>query len=267
LGELPTEDWSGIGFGISVLLAASVAAAFFTNRHQSSPVENSSAIPRAYLRLVVIAPWIALLAYTMKSGMVTPGRLIAPYYPLLLPALLAGTSQSQIIRRIWWRALVGVNLILALIVLVLLPDRPLWPAKTILSKLAVQHPNQHLIARALNVYTVYSTRYDPLANVRALLPPEAATIGFIGAEDDCDISLWLPLGGRRVEHFLASDPPERFRQAKIEYVVVGGLNLQLRGLTFNEWQQRTGAKLVATTTTTLKVAEGPQSWFIVRFDP
>jgi hypothetical protein len=267
LGELPTDDWSGLGFGVSLLLAVSVVAAGFIKRHSPAAAERKPIIPQAYLQFVIIAPWFALLAFAMKSGMVTPDRLIAPYYPLLPPLLLMGAAQTQIIRWAWWKILVAMTLILAVIVLALAPDRPLWPAKTILLKLAARHPEQHLIARALNVYTVYSTRYDPLANVRALLPPEAATVGFIGAEDDCDVSLWLPLGGRRVEHFLASDPPERFRQAKIEYVVVGGLNLQLRGLTFDEWQQRTGAKLVATTTATLKVAEGPQSWFIVRFDP
>ena len=46
------------------------------------------AIPREFSRLVLVAPWIALLAYGMKSGMVTPQRLIAPYYPLLVPLLL-----------------------------------------------------------------------------------------------------------------------------------------------------------------------------------
>jgi hypothetical protein len=101
--------------------------------------------------------------------------------------------------------------------------------------------------------------------VRPLLPPEVKAVGFIGAEDDCDISLWLPLGSRRVEHFLLSDPPERFRREHIEYVVVGGLNLQLRGTTLDDWRQKTGAELVASTNATLKVSEGPQAWHVVRF--
>ena len=100
---------------------------------------------------------------------------------------------------------------------------------------------------------------------RTLLPPETKIVGFIGAEDDCDISLWLPLGSRRVEHFLLSDPPERFRQARVEYVVVGGLNLQLRGTTLDEWLKKSGAELVAGTNATLKVSEGPQPWHVVRF--
>jgi hypothetical protein len=284
LGELPTEDWAGIGFGLSVLLAVSVIGSFGIRRLKHStfniqqPTSNSRqpggtlSVECSALNvecwmfpLLRLAPWIALLAYTMKSGMVTPARLIAPYYPLLLPLLLAGAGQSQIVRRRWWRALAGGALVLAFVVLILTPDRPLWPAQTILSGLAARHPNQHLISRALDVYTVYAKRSDPLADVRALLPKDAQTVGFIGAEDDCDISLWLPLWSRRVEHFRLSDPPERFRQARVEYAVVGGLNLQLRGTTLDAWLQKTGAEVVASTNATQKVSEGPQAWHMVRF--
>jgi hypothetical protein len=181
--------------------------------------------------------------------------------------LIVGAGQSQIVRRNWWRALVAVVLILAFAVLVAAPDRPLWPAKTILTKLAAANPDSHLISRALNTYSVYAGRADPLADVRKLLRPKISRVGFIGAEDDCDISLWLPLGSRRVAHFLLSDPPEIIRQANIEYVVVSGLNLQLRGVTLDDWLKITGAELVGTTNATLKVSEGPQSWFVVRLKP
>ncbi len=275
LGELPTEDWVGMGFGLSVLLAVSVIAGLAIRRAPhpvSLPIgwgeggrRPGEGIPAGIRRLVLIAPWLALLAYCAKAGMATPARLVAPYYPLLLPLLLAGAGQSQIVRRAWWRSLAGGVLFLALVVLVLSPDRPLWPAQTILSGLAARHPNQHLISRALDVYTVYAKRSDPLADVRRLLPPKIKVVGFIGAADDCDISLWLPLGSRRVEHFLLSDPPERFRQEQIEYVVVGGLNLQLCGTTLDAWRQKTGAELVASTSATLKLSEGPQAWHVVRF--
>jgi hypothetical protein len=285
IGELPTEDWAGIGFGLSMLLLISVPASLLIGRklergcvqstsrstHETSSLlrlglrpQPRSVIPREFCLLVLLAPWIALLAYCMKSGMVTPQRLIAPYYPLLLPLLLIGAGQSQIIRRFWWRVMVGGVLILAFVVLVLSPDRPLWPAKTILSKALVQHPGQRLLTRALNVYTVYGNRSDPLADVRALLRPEIKTVGFIGTEDDTDISLWQPIGERRVEHFLLTDPPEQVRQ-RVQYVVVGGFNLQLRRTTLDAWLEQSGAELVATTNATLKVSEGVQPWYVVRF--
>jgi hypothetical protein len=259
LGELPTEDWAGIGMGLSLLLAVSVIANFF--------VRPDSLRRRPPYFLALVSPWVALLAYTMKSGMVTPERLIAPYYPLLIPLLVIGAGQSQIVRRAWWHVLVGFVLLMALVTLVLLPDRPLWPAQTVLAKLAEAHPENHLIARAREVYVVYARRSDPLPQVRALLPSGIKVVGFIGAEDDCDISFWLPLGSRRVEHFLLTDPPDRFRQEGVKYAVVGELNLQLRDVALDDWLQKTDARVIASTNGILKVAEGPKQWYLVRIGP
>jgi hypothetical protein len=266
IGELPTEDAAGIGFGLSVLLLLSFTASRFIKTGGSAETAFHPAIPRDFSKLVLVAPWIALLAYGMKSGMVTPQRLIAPYYPLLVPLLLTGVGQAQIIRRCWWRVLAGGVLILAFVVLILSPDRPLWPAKTILARLQSEHPDQRKIARALKVYTVYAGRADPLAGVRALLPPETKSVGFIGTEDDTDLSLWQPFGERRVEQFFLTDPPEKIRQ-QVEYVVVGGFNLKEQHTTLEAWLQQSGAELFATTNATLKVTDGLQPWYVVRFKP
>ena len=267
IGELPTEDSAGIGFGLSVLLLVSmVAAAGF--KKGAGTIENkitpARAIPSEFSRLVLIAPWMALLAYGMKSGMVTPQRLIAPYYLLLAPLLLVGAGQSLVIRRRWWQALAGGSLFLALVVLTVSPDRPLWPAKTILSKASARHPDQRLIDRALKVYTVYSERPDSLAGVRALLPPGTKVVGFMGSEDDCDISLWRPYGERRVEHFLVTDSSGQIRE-RAEYVVVSGYYLEEHGITFNDWLQKSGAEFIAATNATQKITSGAQPWEIVRF--
>jgi hypothetical protein len=264
VGELPTEDWAGVGFGISLLLAVSVVANF--SRAWGAPGLPRCVVPAGFRRLVLIAPWIALLFFCAKSAMNTPARLVAPYYPLLLPLLLAGAGQSQIVRRGWWRAMTAGVLLLALVVLIMSPDRPLWPAKTILSEALARYPDQRLIARALKVYTVYSERSDPLAGVRALLPPDIKVVGFIGTADDADISLWRPIGERRVEHFFLTDPPEQIRQ-RVQYVVVGGYNLKQQNTTVDAWMQSSGVELVATTNATLKVSEELQPWYVVRFKP
>src|SRR5207244_12186665 len=114
--------------------------------------------------------------------------------------LLAGAARGEIVRRRWWRWLVWGNFLLALAVLILTPARPLWPAKTILSKARAAKPDQRLLARAEKVYTVYSERSDPLAGLRTLLPKDVSTIGFVATADDIDISLWRPYDTKRVEH-------------------------------------------------------------------
>jgi len=259
LGELPTEDWAGLGFGLSALLAISVVAGLFV-RH--APVSAFRSPLFAFVRL---APWLALLAFCAKSGLTTTARLISPYYPLLLPLLLAGAAQPQIVRRHWWRVLVCGNLILAVAVLILTPGRALWPAQTILSKLAAENPDSHLLARAQKVYSVYAGRSDPLAGVRDLLPKEISVVGFLGGPDDADISLWRPLGTRRVEHFFPTDTPEEIRRRGIEYAAVNGAALQADGTTIGDWLRQSGAELVGTTNETLKVSAGAQPWIVVRF--
>ncbi|MGA2786709.1 MAG: hypothetical protein ABSF60_04205 [Verrucomicrobiota bacterium] len=267
LWELPTEDWAGVGFGISLLALISALASFFGGGFCMAKVSAGQSVPPKLCRWVLVTPWVALLAYCAKAGMATPARLIAPYYPLLLTLLLVGAGQAQIVRRGWWRALAGGVLLLALAVLILSPDRPLWPAKTILSKALARYPSQRLIARALKVYTVYSERSDPLAGVRALLPPDLKVVGFLGTGDDCDISLWRPYGTRRVEHILFDETTEQIRQRGIQFAVVSGLRLEQSQTTLETWLAAHDAELLATTNATIKVGDGPQPWYVVRFRP
>jgi len=145
---------------------------------------NTGAIPRVVRRCVLIAPWVALLAYCMKSGMVTGARLISPYYPLLLPLIVMLPGTGRFVRTGWWRVLVWANFLLAVPVLVLTPGRPLWPAQTVLCRLQATHPTSHAIGRALEVYKVYSIRWDPLAKVRESLPASLKVVGFLASEDD-----------------------------------------------------------------------------------
>jgi hypothetical protein len=216
-------------------------------------------------RAALVAPWISLLAYCMKSGMVTPQRLITPYYPLLFPLLLIGAGQSQVVRRRWWRALAGVVMLLALAALVHTPPRPLWPWRTIISKALAARPYQPELLRAQKVYEVYGVRSDPLARVRAYFPLGVKVIGFMGTGDDLDISLWKPYGSRRVEHFLLSDSPEEIRKRGIEYAVVGGFNLAANGTTIEAWLQKSNAELVSTITAIVTVNHGLETWYVVKF--
>jgi hypothetical protein len=90
-------------------------------------------------------------------------------------------------------------------------------------------------------------------------------VGFMGTCDDIDISLWRPLGTRRVEHILLSDSLEQIQKRHIQYAVIGEVNLLQSHTTFAEWQAKTRAELVATATGTMTVTQGPHPWYIVRF--
>jgi hypothetical protein len=310
LGELPTEDATGIGFGISVLVVGSLlgslvyrikarriaGVAYHEYAREVETVDVTSAgskrpqkgsanerslkegsneiwqllnwpsgrgVPPLIRRCALVAPWIALLAYCMKSGMVSGARLISPYYPLLLPLVLVISGSDKVVRSAFWRVLVWANLILAVAVLIVTPGRPLWPAQTILSRLHARRPANRAVERALEVYKVYGIRWDPIAKVRELLPPTEKTIGFMGSEDDIDVSLWRPFGSRRVEHVLLSDTVEEIRQRRILYVVVGGSHLMQQGLTLESWLKGTRGNLIGSISATVKVYEGSQDWYVV----
>lgn len=315
IGEMPTEDGTGIGFGLSVLVLAAVLARLrrgdgvpparvepqgesgFQPRQElggaptflsaasrggqsavrgladknagappgSEPLANGG-VPRWLARLVLLAPWGSLLAYCLKSGIVDAPRLISPYYPLLLPSLLLGVRQAEIVRRRWWRVMTGAVLLLAIPVVVLIPGRPLWPARTALSRLLSLKPGQRLVARALSVYGVYGDRWDSLAEVRALLPKAVEVVGFMGDGDDIDISLWRPFLSRRVEHILLEDTPGQIRQRHIQYAVVSGGHLKANAVPLAAWLDRTGAEWVATVTATQTLTQGPQPWYLVRLN-
>lgn len=278
LWELPSEDWAGLGFGLTLLLLISFAATFHTKGRSAGTGppwrwrEMIGDFAKGRLSpgirwLMLASPWVALLAYCVKSGMVTGARLISPYYPFLIPAILVRPGQSGLVRRRRWKALAGGVVAIAFPVLILTPARPLWPAHAVLSRLLALRPQSRLLQRALTVYAVYDDRSDPLAEVRALLPKGLKVVGFMADGDDMDISLWRPYFSRRVKGILLSDSGAEIRRRGIKYAVVGGAHLNAMHVRLADWLRRTDARVVAETTATIKVVEGPQKWYVVQFLP
>lgn len=263
--ELPMEDWSGIGMGVTVLMLIAAAFALPNYFGKRPPVCSRTSIPAIIIKLALIAPWLALVAYCAKSGMVTAARLIAPYYPLLLPALLMGDEQSRLVRAGWWRRLEVAVFVVAIGVLVVTPARPLWPAKTVLSSVVRANPDNKMFARALATYTAYSIRNDPLASLRDSLPTDLKVVGFVGTPDDLDISFWKPYGKRRVEHINIAESPEQIRERKIEYAVVSQLWFELALTNYPSWLKTVRADVITNTVATISVNAGPQQWDVIRF--
>jgi hypothetical protein len=265
LWELPTEDWTGIGAGITVLAMISALWAVLGCWRRKALPRPATGIPPLVLWFALITPWVALLAYGAKSGMVTPARLIAPYYPLLLPLLLVGPEQGALVRKRWWRLLAWAVFLMAFAILIVTPPRPLWPAKTVLKSLVAVQPDQRLLKRALATYTAYSVRADPHAELRALLPADLKVVGFLGTHDDLDISFWKPYGDRRIAQIGHVETAEQIRARKIQYAVVSGLHFELARQNFTDWLTAIRAEVVAETTLTISLSAGAQPWYVVRF--
>lgn len=259
LGELPTEEWAGLGFGVSCLLAASVLA---SRLHRPTSVPTRPSWP---LRAVLVMPYGSLLFFFAKSGMMTLARLVSAYYPLLLPVLLRGPGAASVVRQRWWKPAGLAVVILAVVAVVLTPARPLWPARTVLSQLGAAGSNP-AFQRIRNVYLIYAERHDPLAQARTALPPGCPVVGFVGASDDPEISLWRPYGSRRVEDILPGDPAAQIRGRQIQYALVSEVFLRAQQQKIEAWLQEHHATLVTSFSVTTEVSVGPSPWYVVRFD-
>ena len=272
LGELPLEDGAGLGFAISVMIVVSVMGAAIlrwprTESSRQPPLPPTRRWLQSGLRW---SPYVALLVYMAKTGLITGARLITPYYALLVPALLMGSSHQWIVRALWWRWMAAGTFLLAVVVVVVAPTRPLWPAGSTLSALRQRHPASAVLERADLVYSVFDSRWDILEPVRDLLPPGVQQIGYVFLGDPPETSLWRPFGSRRVWHLLPSDPVNYLRERGIEYVVVGsdGCETPIDGVSLDEWVpswvKRVKGTVVGQVTLRIKARMGPATWYVVR---
>lgn len=259
LGEIPTEEWSGLGFGLSCLLAATIIAGAL--RHRRQPAAPCPWKQRA----VLIAPYASLLFFFAKSGMMTLARLVSAYYPLLLPLWLHGPGAAEVIRQRWWRYATVAVMLLAGLALGLTPARPLWPANTALAALGGPAAKPFL-QRIRQVYQVYAERPDPLAGVRAALPDDCQVVGFVGAPDDPEISFWRPYGHRRVVDLLPGDSLAQIRDRGLHYAIVSEVFLRAHRQTVEAWLAAHQATLVDSLSVTTEVSVGPSAWYVVRFE-
>jgi hypothetical protein len=251
--EMQIEENCGLGFGVSAFLLASAAAGFFPRRKN---------FPGTGLRWQTCIRWssaISLMAVLMKSDLSAIARIFTPYYALLIPILLAGSGQEQLLKKCWWRAAAFAVFLIAAGLLIISPARPLFPVMTILGKT----PDSP--ARVREVYTVYSERNDGFAPVRALLPPDLKILGLI-TYDDPETSLWRPLGSRRIEHVCPQDTAADLRTRGVEYILAKG---ELFGGSFpnlDDWLKKMNAQIVQKIPLNLRAKLGPLDWYLVKLN-
>ncbi|MEI8288100.1 MAG: hypothetical protein WCH99_01395 [Verrucomicrobiota bacterium] len=260
LGEIPTEEAAGLGFGLSMLLAVSLLYAGLHRSRRPSPVLTW---PRGML---LLSPYVALLVFFAKSGMMTLARIVSAYYPLLLPALLCASAQPALVRQVWWRRAALASMLLASVAVVLTPARPLWPVRTAFHFIGDAGASRAFVSRIRDVYLTYADRPDPLARVRAALPEDCSVVGFAGAADDTEISLWRPFGKRRVEHVLFTDSLAQIRARRIKFAMVGETVLGEQHQTIQAWLQQHQATLITSISATMTVSLGPRRWYVVRLE-
>jgi len=258
--EMQTEEFAGLGFGLSWLLVFTLGAAWLGRRRNPTTI----ICVQPYQWLVGAAGWIAVLVFMAQSGLTGAVRYLAPYNVLLFAPLLAGIGHERVVRGRWWRRGCAAVFALAGLLLIVSPGRPLWPAVTILRSLGAEQSSHQLVRRAWAVYSVYSHRAEAFAPACAILPAEADPLGIVSF-DDPETSLWRPFGARRILHVQAKETGADLRQRGIKYVLASSMVVSNYWATSLEaWLAQVQGERVATVALDLRASAGPKEWYLVR---
>ncbi len=263
--EMQIEDQAGIGFGVTTLLLVSVAGAA-CRRSGSFWGGQFGSTEKLWRAGILYAPWISMLALLSQSTLAPIARISAPYYLLLIPALLTGPAHERLVRKCWWRASAMVVFFLGAVLLVISPARPLFPVQLVLQDIHAYTARHALLARGETVYSVFHDRNDAFAPARDALPPGLKVLGLV-TYDDPETSLWRPFGSRRIVHVCPGDTEAELKAGGVEYILVKG---EAFGKWFpgpmDGWLNKINARVVKTIPLQLRAAVGPKDWYLVKMD-
>jgi hypothetical protein len=256
LGELPMEESAGLGVGITIVLAIAILL--------QRVVPFKTIVETRPTRWILIAAWIALGVYMIKMGSESAARLIQPYYPICLAGIwLFLVRRQQVVRLMAWRATAVIAFLLAILVLVVIPARPLWPALIVLEK-ASQHSPSPTLQRAMSVYLTYRNRSEALYSVRNALPKKAKVVAIANGGGDLESGLWLPLGSRKVLNLLPSDSPDNLRALGVEALCISDRTLQDPWkMSAEEFANHFGGIITARPKATQVISWGEQNWYVI----
>jgi hypothetical protein len=260
--ELPSEEGAGIGLGISLTLVITLFAA------GSCPQKLSVVKWFAPATLIGLAAFVALMTYLTKMGSEATGRLLLPYYPLLIIPLLCLTSQEKLLRSKIWRVWLIVAALSVLPAIVLSPSRPLWPAVR-WSQIWLQHqPGSRFAQRVAAVYAGYGNRNDALHDIRIQIPDGVRKIGWVASSNDAEYSLWRPFGTRVVECLrIRRDAPGLWLPDDVEWIVVHVKEWDFAaGVPLPEWAAQHHARVVATVPVVTFVKSGADDWCLLHLE-
>lgn len=262
LGELPQEEASGLGLGVAaVLLLTLVIGQCSQGRSAASRGCDPWALG------VLLSAGVAVAAYFVKAGSESAARLLLPFYPLLVFAVLRWRSDDRWQRTRPGRALILLAAASALIGLVLTPSRPLWPALTFLGSSAAAGVPAALRERMAQVYATYRARNDLLAPLRLRLPAAAREVAVVFGDDDSEYALWRPLGSRSVHQLFDGRKLDPAHLARWEWVIVkeSVWNQQQPGIRLHDWIASAGGRVAEVVPVVSRVSSGADNWVIANF--
>jgi hypothetical protein len=266
LSRFANELSAGIGPGVCVLMFFAV---FGPLKLRKTPVAGQVLGRDGFFKCLRLSPWVALLPVLAKAGIgASIARLLAAYYPLMFPLILAQPGHSRLVRKKWWQGLGVASMLFTAGLLVVSFDRPLFPVRTLVRNLQQSHPDSKITHSLSRLYAISPSsigeNHDLLAG---LLPHDGETIGYSSDGGIIEPDLWFPLGSRKVAEVRVEDSPERLRSLGIRYVVIDETFLKLSNETIEQWAARFDADVVAHPDFKPEAAQPAIEIWVVRLHP
>jgi hypothetical protein len=265
-GKLPsflTEQTAGLGLMVCLFLLVSI---FWTWRWRSrKSVVVSAPVANFQIHLLRLVPWCLLLLFMAKIGTIETARLLSPYYPYLLPVMLAQKGHQQLVRQRCWQRFGLLAMLSAAAILILSPARPLWPAFTVLADLQQCHPESKVISRLRSFYSTSEIDLVERRPFQEELPAAEHLIGYATDIRGLEPGLWRPFT-RQVERVLPDDSRQFLQQRGIHYVVVDEPFLTLSSCTIGQLMQNYDAQLIDQLALSRGWHQAPEYVYLIRLN-
>jgi hypothetical protein len=238
LSRFASCESSGLGIFFCLLVGISV--------WQAWRWRGTSRVARGAIALgLLLGPWMALLVFMAKVGTFGSARQLAPYYPLLLPALIIGAGHAHLVRRAWWQRLAAGVSLATVLILATSTNGTLLPIRSIIGWFHERHPQSRALAHWQALYSVPELAEKRRAACREELAGADPVIGFYASMDSkVEPYLWEPFGSRKIEPIKPDDPPAYVRRLNLRYIIVDDAQLEHDGQTLDDWLRSWNAELV-----------------------
>ena len=266
-GVMAYEGPAGLGFGLAFYVAFLIIGMWFIKTNATTSACSSASLPLS-VRLTPWLAWLAFAVYLVKLGSDHSPRIAAPFYPLLLVALLRCPRVTVLERKKISGALAGLAAATVIPIIILTPARPLIPVAAIAK---ISHSTA--VEKIAKEYRFWDSLRDDLAPLRNQLPPDVTRLGYAGGFHDTAYGLCQPLGSRVIVELglppgahAALPPPD------LTYAVVTERGIKERyQFDLATWLARTGSEIIFTYPRNVMLdAHSPpkyESWYLVKLNP
>lgn len=205
----------------------------------------------------------SFIAMTVAIWLTTPGTLgrsFVGFFMLMLPLAFAGLASVGRRFLVMWGV---VSFAAGLLIIVINPACPLWPAKTV----AEIVPHQRLKKNMLG-YAHYSKRDHSARELVRSIPEDELVIGAVlaGAGGTPSVELWKPYRINRIVKFYSSlVSSETLAKDNVSFLIVKHPELLRDGeFLASDFLHRIKGKVIDMKYYTSFMSRGPESWFLVR---